>query len=109
MNEELVDPNHPTLDLDEVIHQRARLGIMAIVAETAQADFTTIRSTLELTAGNLSQHLVVLEDAGYIKIRKEFEGKRPRTWVKITRTGRRAYREELASMKALIARFESDD
>ena len=75
---------HPTNGLDETVHQRHRLGILTIAAEAESADFGYLRTALDLTAGNLSRHLTVLEDAGLIQVSKGYEGKRPRTWVKIT-------------------------
>lgn len=93
---------HPAQHLDDTIHQRARLGIMAIVCEVKEADFSTIRSTLELTSGNLSQHLSVLEEAGLVSSKRTFEGKKPRTWVRATAKGRKAYHQELALLRALL-------
>jgi DNA-binding MarR family transcriptional regulator len=95
---------HPSSGLDEVVHQRARLGILAVLAESRRADFTYLRETLELTDGNLSRHLQVLETAGLIEIEKVFEGRRPRTWVRSTAGGRVAFSAELASLRALLER-----
>lgn len=101
--------HHPARDLQDVVHQRTRLGIMAMLCEVKRADFATIRSTLELTAGNLSQHLSVLENAELIVIEKTFEGKKARTWVKVTSAGKRAFRAELEALRALIARSDAAD
>lgn len=98
--------SHPVRDLDDVVHQRTRLGVLAIVCEVKEADFSTIRSTLELTAGNLSQHLRVLDEAGLISIRKTSEGNRSRTWVRVTPAGRRAFKRELKALKDLIERHD---
>lgn len=98
---------HPVKDLDDTVHQRVRLGVMAILSEAKQADFNTIRSTLELTPGNLSQHLSVLEQAGLIGIDKTFEGKRVRTWVRATAAGRCAYRTEVEALRALVERLDN--
>ena len=98
--------DHPVLEIDDRVHQRARLGVLAILSEVDEADFSTLRSTLELTPGNLSQHLSILEEGKLIKIRKTFEGKRPRTWVKMTKAGRKAYGDELDKLRSLIARYE---
>lgn len=95
---------HPTTDLDEVVHQRVRLGILAVLAEARRADFTFLRNSLELTDGNLARHLQVLEGAGYVAIEKTFEGRRPRTWVHATAAGGRAFQAEVASLQALISR-----
>ncbi len=94
--------DHPTNGLDETVHQRHRLGILTIAAETQRADFRYLRDTLELTAGNLSRHLTVLEDAGMIKVEKGYEGRRPRTWVRITRQGRSALAAELDVLASLV-------
>jgi DNA-binding MarR family transcriptional regulator len=99
--------SHPTRDLDEAVHQRVRLGILAVLTEVRRADFSYLRATLELTDGNLSRHLTVLEDAGFVRIHKTFEGRRPRTWISATRQGRTAYRSELAALQALIDRAAS--
>jgi len=98
---------HPTSALDEVVHQRVRLGILAVLAEARRADFTFLRNSLELSDGNLSRHLQVLEAAGYVSIAKEFEGRRPRTWVQATPAGRQAFHDELAALQALLDRATS--
>jgi len=94
--------SHPTTELDDVVHQRVRLGILAVLAEASRADFNFLRTTLSLTDGNLSRHLQVLEDAGCVEIEKVFEGKRPRTWVKATKRGRAAFARELDALRALV-------
>jgi DNA-binding MarR family transcriptional regulator len=93
---------HPSSALDDTIHQRVRLGILAVLSESRRADFAYLQEVLEVTAGNLSQHLTVLEDAGHIQIAKAFEDKRPRTWVTVTRKGRAALGSEVATMRALL-------
>lgn len=93
---------HPTSALDNTVHQRVRLGILAVLSESRRADFVYLKDVLELTAGNFSQHLGILEGAGHIQIAKEFEDKRPRTWVTVTRKGRAAFASEIATMRALL-------
>lgn len=93
---------HPTTALDDVVHQRVRLGILAVLAEAPRADFNFLRETLQLTDGNLSRHLQVLEEAGCVVIKKVFEGRRPRTWVKATKRGREAFARELDALRALV-------
>jgi DNA-binding MarR family transcriptional regulator len=93
---------HPTTQLDDVVHQRVRLGILAVLNEAPRADFTFLRDTLALTDGNLSRHLQVLEQAECVEITKVFEGKKPRTWVKATRRGRDAFARELRALRALV-------
>jgi len=100
------DGVHPSQRLDDTVHQRVRLGILAVLAEADRADFTYLRDQLGLTDGNLSRHLQVLEDAGYLRLRKSFEGRRPRTWVSATRAGRAALAAEVAALRQLIARLD---
>jgi DNA-binding MarR family transcriptional regulator len=89
------------------VHQRTRLGVLAVLAEAGQADFPYLRAILGLTDGNLGRHLQILEDAGLIRISKGYHRRRPRTWATITTTGRRALDDELASMRALMERLDS--
>ena len=98
---------HPTNSLDDVVHQRVRLGILAVLMEVRRADFAFLRRALELTDGNLSRHLQVLENAGYVEIEKGYEGKRPRTWVTATALGRDAFHAEVFALKTIVGRFES--
>lgn len=98
--------SHPTLQLDNMVHQRVRLGILSVLDEADEADFAYLRGALGLTDGNLSRNLQVLEEAGYVKIDKRFEGRRPRTWVLATREGRRAFAAEVRSLRELLARVD---
>ncbi len=98
---------HPATRIDDTIHQRVRLGILAVLSEVGRADFAYLRETLELTDGNLSRHLAVLEEAGLVKVAKTFEGKRPRTWVSATRAGRAALAAEVAALREIVQRFET--
>ncbi|MGF7120674.1 transcriptional regulator [Rhodococcus sp. TAF43] len=93
---------HPTNDLDDVVHQRTRLGILAVLSEADSVDFVFIRQTLGLTAGNLSRHLAVLCDAQLIAIDKKESSGRARTWVSITKRGRSAFKAELAILRGLV-------
>ena len=95
---------HPTNGLDDTVHQRHRLGILTITAE-ARADFGYLRDALGLTAGNLSRHLTVLQDAGMVEVEKGYAGRRPRTWVSITGKGRKALAAELAALTELLRRL----
>ncbi|SDO39871.1 winged helix-turn-helix domain-containing protein [Lentzea jiangxiensis] len=95
---------HPTAALDDVVHQRHRLGILTIADEAGKVEFGYLKSTLGLTAGNLSRHIAVLEEAGLLVVEKGYEGKRPRTWVSITAAGRTALAEEMSALRALLDR-----
>lgn len=97
---------HATNELDDIVHQRVRLGVLTIAHEARRAEFGFLRSTLDLTAGNLGQHLTVLEKAGLVHIEKGYEGKRPRTWVRLTAAGEAALRDEIAQLKRLIHQIE---
>ncbi|HZC73157.1 MAG TPA: transcriptional regulator [Jatrophihabitans sp.] len=99
---------HPVNGLDDVVHQRVRLGILAVAQQARRVEFTFLRSTLDLTAGNLSQHLSVLENAGLIAIEKGYEGRRARTWIQLTKSGKKALRDEIASLKSLIQQLETN-
>jgi DNA-binding MarR family transcriptional regulator len=104
MSEEPMTEQHPTSGIDERVHQRHRLGILTITAEAQRAEFGYLRDALGLTAGNLSKHLTVLEEAGMIQVEKGYAGRRPRTWVRITRPGRAALATELAALTELLRR-----
>jgi DNA-binding MarR family transcriptional regulator len=97
---------HPASELDDIVHQRVRLGILAIAHEARRVEFSYLRDNLELSAGNLSQHLGVLENAGLITIEKGYAGKRARTWVSLTKAGRAALTAEITRLKLLISLVE---
>jgi DNA-binding MarR family transcriptional regulator len=101
---EKASQGHPTNGIDETVHQRHRLGILTITAEAQRAEFGYLREALGLTPGNLSKHLTVLEEAGMIQVEKGYAGRRPRTWVRITRQGRAALAAELAALAELLKR-----
>jgi len=95
----------PSLDIgriDEVIHGRLRLGVMAYLANAEVADFNELKDVLEVTQGNLSVQLRKLEDAAYVTIEKGYLGRRPRTQVRITAAGRKAFAAYLEALGRLI-------
>lgn len=98
--------DHPVNNLNDVVHQRVRLGILAVAQQGRRVEFTYVRDVLGLTSGNLSQHLAVLESAGLITLDKGYEGKRARTWVQLTAAGTKALRDEIRTLKALISELE---
>jgi DNA-binding MarR family transcriptional regulator len=95
---------HPTADIDDVVHQRHRLGILTIAAEAQRVEFGYLREVLSLTAGNLSRHITVLDEAGLIEVQKGYDGKRPKTWVSINEVGKTALAREMAALRALVDR-----
>lgn len=88
--------------LDEVIHGRLRLGIMAYLADAEVADFTELKTALDATQGNLSIHLRKLEDAGYVAIDKSFLDRKPLTRARITPQGRKAFAAYLDAISKLV-------
>ena len=78
-------------DVDRVIHEPARLMIVSLLYAFKEADFVFLQRESQLTKGNLSSHLVRLEEAGYVEIEKTFRGKVPLTLCRLTRTGRAAF------------------
>ena len=85
--------------MDKVIHEPARLNIMANLYVIESADFLFMMRQTGLTFGNLSAHMSKLEEAGYIKIKKEFLGKKPHTMLFLTYKGRAAFEEYRKNMK----------
>src|ERR1700757_4584654 len=98
---------HPVNSLNDVVHQRVRLGILTVAHQARRVEFGFLRTALGLTAGNLSQHLAVLEKAGLVEIEKGYEGKRARTWLSLTPAGERALRDEVTQLKRLIQQIET--
>lgn len=97
---------HPSTAFDDVVHQRVRLGVLTLVNGSRRCEFGFLRDRLELTDGNLSRHLGVLEDAGYVAIEKGYDGKRPKTWVAATKTGTAALDAEVAALRRLLGEIE---
>ena len=89
-------------DIDRIIHEPARLLIMAYLYVVESADFLFMERQTELTRGNLSSHLSKLEAAGYVDIEKTFVKKTPRTLLKLTDEGRTAFRRYRQSMKKVL-------
>lgn len=89
-------------DLDRVIHEPARLRIVALLVGAKEADFLWLLRETGLTKGNLSSHLAKLEEAGYVEIEKSFRGKIPLTIVRLSSVGRRALQDYKRAMKGLL-------
>lgn len=92
----------PATELDRLIHERVRLGIVSALAVNEALSFSELKALLETTDGNLSVHARKLEDAGYIRCRKGFEGRIPRTEYSLTAAGRAALERYVEHMEALI-------
>ena len=90
------------LELDRLIHERLRLGIVSALAVNDRLTFNDLKHQLRTTDGNLSVHARKLEDAQYIVVEKSFEGRMPHTEYRLTPAGRRALEKYLAHMEAII-------
>jgi DNA-binding MarR family transcriptional regulator len=95
----------PLAELDRVIHEPARLLILAYLSVVESADFLFLMNQTNLTRGNLSSHLSKLEAAGYIEIKKEFVEKIPRTLLRISEQGRKAFLEYRRNMQQVLDSF----
>ena len=90
------------MDIDKLIHEPARYMIMAHLYVIESADFLFIMGQTGLTRGNLSSHMTKLEKAGYIKVVKEFVGRKPHTMLKLTAKGRKAFEGYRKRMQAML-------
>ena len=91
-----------SLELDRLIHERVRLAIVSALAVNESLTFNELKHLLGTTDGNLSVHARKLEEAGYLRCDKSFEGRMPRTEFRLTRTGREALERYLSHMEGLI-------
>ncbi|HET8710909.1 MAG TPA: transcriptional regulator [Spongiibacteraceae bacterium] len=89
--------------LDRVFHEKARLGIVSsLIGHADGLVFADLKTLCGLTDGNLSRHLQVLEEAGYISIKKDFDGKRPRTHCRLTNEGRVCFLAYLSELEEVL-------
>jgi len=94
---------HLTSKLDKIFHDRVRLGVMSIlIAYEQDVTFTDLVGKLELTRGNLSVHMKVLEQNGFVKSKKEFIDNKPRTTFQITKKGKAAFEEYLQLLEQIV-------
>jgi DNA-binding MarR family transcriptional regulator len=92
-------------EINEIIHQPIRLQVMAALCALdadAEIDFTFLRDHLKLTDGNLGAHLDKLQSAKYLSLRKAFVGRRPKTFIRLSRTGRRAFEDYVQALRAIL-------
>ena len=94
-------------DLDKIIHERMRLGIISALAANEKLSFTELKNLLDTSDGNISVHARKLEDAGYVTQEKSFKGRMPLTEYAITTEGREALERYLNHMEALISAMKS--
>ncbi|MFO1507267.1 MAG: transcriptional regulator [Lysobacterales bacterium] len=88
---------------DPALEHRVRLAIAVLLAGSAEISFSRFKEQLELTDGNLGAQLRRLEDDGYISLRRDFVARKPVTWYRLTRTGRKALDRHLGALRALIS------
>jgi DNA-binding transcriptional ArsR family regulator len=88
--------------IDKVIHERARLAIVSFLAAAGRASFLDLRRHLHLTDGNLSVHLRILQDAGYLCVEKSFVDRKPHTAVSLSRKGRGAFRSYVDMLERIV-------
>lgn len=89
-------------EIDDVIHGRVRLSVMAFLSGAGSADFNELKAKVGGTDGNLSVHLRKLEEAGYLDVEKKFRGRRPQTILHLTAKGREAWIAYIKRMEALL-------
>lgn len=95
-------PESSANEIDKLIHEPARLLVMANLYVVERADFTFLMRQTDLTWGNLSSHMSKLEEAGYIEVIKEFKEKRPNTMLQLTDKGRKAFRNYRDQMRSML-------
>jgi DNA-binding HxlR family transcriptional regulator len=88
--------------LNRAFENRVRLGIMAALAVREDLEFTGLKQMLEVTDGNLASHMTVLEQLRFVRVRKDFVGRKPRTRYTMTETGRKAFGEHLDALERII-------
>ncbi len=91
--------------LDDIIHSRIRLAIMALLVSVDEAEFTFIREKVQATDGNLSVHLKKLEDAGYISVKKSFINRKPTSTYRITTKGHNAFEIYIDRLEKLLKKL----
>ena len=102
MNEEEIQDVRSLGNIDRIIHEPARLMILALLYVIQSADFTFLMSQTDLSWGNLSSHMSKLEAAGYVNVEKRFVGRRPQTMLSLTDAGREAFQKYRRNMKEIL-------
>ncbi|GAB3199830.1 DNA-binding MarR family transcriptional regulator [Pontibacter aydingkolensis] len=95
-------------NINKAFESRARLGIMSVLMVDDKVDFNTLKETLQLTDGNLASHLRALEEAKYLRVEKQFVGRKPNTTYHATDEGREAFTSHLDALEQLILNNRKD-
>ncbi len=93
--------SHPRHELDDLLAHQVRFSIVALLAAASRVEFSFVRDHVEVSDSMLSKQVSALEQAGYIKVHKGFVGKWPRTWLSITKDGRRTFERHLAALREI--------
>ena len=103
MDDQQTNPElHPLADIDQIVHAPARLMVLTYLYVVDNVDYVFLMRLTGLTWGNLATHLNKLEEAGYIAMQKEFQGKKPHTIIQLTEEGREAFRQYKKSMQQVL-------
>ena len=97
----------PFLQIDRVIHEKGRLGIMSMLAATPELSFTELRDTLAMTDGNLTTHIRTLQEAGYVAVSKSYEKNRPLTTCSLTAAGKKAFAGYIDLLEQILQQTRS--
>jgi DNA-binding MarR family transcriptional regulator len=98
----------PYLQLDRVIHEKGRLGIMSMLAASAELSFTELRDALGMTDGNLTTHIRALQQEGYVSVAKSYQNRRPLTTCSLTAGGRKAFAEYINLLEKIVRLNKSE-
>lgn len=94
---------HPRHELDDLLGHPVRFSIVAMLAAADRAEFAFVRDNVEVSDSVLSKQVGALEEAGYVKVRKGFVGKRPRTWLSLTADGRRRFARHMSALREIAS------
>ena len=89
-------------DLNKAFESRIRLGIMSVLMVNDSVDFGTLKEMLKITDGNLASHIAALEKLEYVKVNKQFVGKKPNTSYEVTKVGKKAFRDHLDVLEKIL-------
>ncbi|MBN1797492.1 MAG: transcriptional regulator [Spirochaetales bacterium] len=89
--------------IDEILHSRIRLAMIAVLASVAEIEFVTLKEKVGATDGNMSTHTKKLEEAGYIKVRKTFIKRKPTTFYSLSEKGRNAFKNYIKQIENMIS------
>ena len=95
--------SHPRHELDDLLGHPVRFSVVAMLAAAERAEFGFVRDNVEVTDSVLSKQMTSLQQAGYVKVSKGFVGKRPRTWLSLTKDGRRRFERHMNALREIAS------